>query len=333
MSTPSMAWPESERPHLAGVPAWLTAALATRAPVTGPVETLWVKAWGVTALFRADDDLVVFKDASPSLFPHAAGVYRLINRVVPRSAPALLAHEDFAGHSWSVFEYVAGPTVKQDGSLRAVVAMAEQLAYVQAEVLADGSMAGLPGYDVATLPDELDVDIADQPDEVRRDFGRLLPSFRRWASDLSAFVPRSLDHPDMNLTNAIVPAGGGMVLLDWEEAAVGCPLFSLDRLTDEDFLRGRPADEVAGAYLDALGWNGRGDLRQAYELSRRLVPLRRAVEARAYARALRRADPHTRLTGLLIAQALRRSAPARLPVTVPPGSVGRTHGSAHSAIS
>jgi len=134
--------------------------------------------------------------------------------VVPRSAPALLAREDFAGRSWSAFEYVTGPTVKQDGSLRAVIAMAEQLAYVQAEVLADGSMAGLPGYDVGGLPDELDGDIADQPDEVRRDFGRLLPSLRRWASDLSMLIPRSLDHPDMNLTNAIVPADGETVLLD-----------------------------------------------------------------------------------------------------------------------
>jgi hypothetical protein len=49
MSTPSVTWPGSERPHLAGVPAWLTAALATRAPVTGPVEGLCTASQSVSA--------------------------------------------------------------------------------------------------------------------------------------------------------------------------------------------------------------------------------------------------------------------------------------------
>jgi hypothetical protein len=52
-------------------------------------------------------------------------------------------------------------------------------------------------------------------------------------------------------------------------------------------------------------------LRHAYALAHQLVPLQRAAQARAFARALGRQDPHTRLTGLLIDEALRRCQTAR----------------------
>jgi aminoglycoside phosphotransferase (APT) family kinase protein len=306
-----MDWPLRERPHLAGVPGWMTAALATREPVTGPAATLWVKSWGVTALFEADGEPVVFKDASPALFPQAASVYRLLNRVVPSAAPALLAEEDFPGYSWSVFGYVHGQTVKDDGSPRAVRAMAERLAQVQAAVATDEGLAAVPGYDVASLPERFAADLTDQPGETRRRLDRALPWLSSQAAELATAVPRSLDHPDMNVTNGIVSPGSEVVVLDWEEASVGCPLFSVDRLTDRDSLAGQDAADVVDAYLGALPWADLAGLRHAYALAHQLVPLQRAAEARAFARALGRQDPHTRLTGVLIDEALRRCQTAR----------------------
>lgn len=45
-----------------------------------------------------------------------------------------------------------------------------------------------------------------------------------------AAVPVSVDHSDVNEANAIVIRQGPVVILDWEEARLGCPLLSLSRL-------------------------------------------------------------------------------------------------------
>jgi hypothetical protein len=44
--------------------------------------------------------------------------------------------------------------------------------------------------------------------------------------------PESVDHVDLNVSNAFTD-GDRMVIIDWEEAVVGFPAFSLDRLIDD----------------------------------------------------------------------------------------------------
>lgn len=303
-----LSWPES-RPHLAGVRGWLSSVLAARQPVPGPERVLWAKSWGVTAVFSVDGRHVVFKDSSPVVFPGASAVYDTLGAAAPGAAPQVLAHEQFAGHDWFAFEFVPGPTGKQAGAGQAAGLAVRTLARVQ-EKVAVADLSGLPRYDLIQLPDALAADMADQPADLRAAYGAALPDLRGWAAELAAAIPASLDHPDLNLSNALITPGGHAVIVDWEEAAVGCPLFSVERLTDADSVPDPAiARHVVDTYLRLLPWGGLPELRRCYELSRRLVLLQRAAEARAWARALGRPDPHTHLTSKLLAEALSRAQP------------------------
>jgi len=138
---------------------------------------------------------------------------------------------------------------------------------------------------------------------LRTSFEDRLDVFQELANQLQEHCFRSLDHPDVNPTNVVATSDGSYHIIDWEEAAVGCPLFSLDRVLDsipsgDDALE----TDVRDAYLEALGACDRSMLRVAAVL----VPLRRALEARQFARAVGRADPHTRFTARLIATSLER---------------------------
>ena len=78
----------------------------------------------------------------------------------------------------------------------------------------------------------LEDDLSDQPAELVQWLRDARPSLQLDADGL-AEIPLSLDHPDVNSSNAIMLDDGRAILLDWEEATVGCPLFGLDRLLDE----------------------------------------------------------------------------------------------------
>ncbi len=107
----------------------------------------------------------------------------------------------------------------------------------------------------------------------------------------------------MNGGNAILSDDGLVVLIDWEEATVGCPLFSLDRLLS-DARELDAVDVVLSSYLETFGVAKQEHVRRAM----RLVPLKLAHEFRAYARALDLPNPHTQLTTLLVELAKKRRA-------------------------
>ena len=121
-------------------------------------------------------------------------------------------------------------------------------------------------------------------------------------ADALADVPRSLDHPDVNVSNAIIKDNGHATLLDWEETTIGCPLFSLDRILD-DAHKLSAVETARKVYLDTFPAVGLEQI----ECAMRLVPLKIAYECRAYARTLGWSRPHTRLTTLLLELAQRRS--------------------------
>ena len=160
----------------------------------------------------------------------------------------------------------------------------------------------MPAFDVRRVPSILlEDDLSDQPAEWVQWLHDVQPSLQRDA-DALADVPPSLDHPDVNGSNAIMLDDGRVILLDWEEATVGCPLFSLDRLLS-DAQELSAVDAVASAYFDTFSACESEQLDRAM----RLVPLKLAYEFRAYARALGHPNPHTRLTTLLLELTQRRS--------------------------
>jgi hypothetical protein len=293
MTNEQPAWPE-EHISLDAASRWVASACGRE--VNTP-EILQIKRWGVTARFGS----VVLKASFTPLFPQVIDVHALLERIVPAGAPRLIASQMVDGQLWTLFEYIQGATAEELRTPGALAATARELARVQTAV-AKLDLTRLPLFDVRRVPGALlEDDLSDQPAELVQWLRDAQPSLQRDA-DVLADVPLSLDHPDVNGSNAIILHEGRAILLDWEETTAGCPLFSLDRLLDE--AHGLSAVEtVRDVYLDTLGTGGLEQVERAM----RLVPLKRAHENRAFARALGWPHPHTRVTTLLLELARRRS--------------------------
>jgi aminoglycoside phosphotransferase (APT) family kinase protein len=293
MTNEQPAWP-NEHISLDAAARWVASACGRE--VEAP-EILQTKRWGVTARFGS----VVLKASFTPLFPQVTDVHALLERIVPEGAPRLIASEMVDGQLWTLFEHLHGPTAEEVGTPGALEATARELARVQAAV-ARLDLTRLPAFDVRSVPGALlEDDLSDQPVGLVQWLRDAQPALQLDA-DALADVPPSLDHPDVNGSNAIMRDDGRAILLDWEEATVGCPLFSLDRLLG-DAHELSAVETVRDAYLDTLRAGGPEQLERAM----RLVPLKLAHESRAYARALGWATPHTRLTALLLELAQRRS--------------------------
>jgi aminoglycoside phosphotransferase (APT) family kinase protein len=293
MTNEQPAWPD-EHIALDAASRWVAAACGREGDTP---EILQIKRWGVTARFGS----VVLKASFTPLFPQVTEVHALLESIVPAGGPRLMASEMVDGQLWTLFEHIPGATAEQVGTPGALEATARELARVQAAV-ARLDLTRVPVFDVRSVPGALlEDDLSDQPVALVQWLRHAQPSLQLDA-DALADIPLSLDHPDVNGSNAIMLDDGGAILLDWEEATAGCPLFSLDRLLDE--AHGLCAVEsVRDVYLDSLGAGGLEQVERAM----RLVPLKLAHEFRAYARALGWPHPHTRLTTRLLELAQRRS--------------------------
>jgi aminoglycoside phosphotransferase (APT) family kinase protein len=292
------AWP-NEHITLDAVSRWIASACECE---LDPPEILRTKQWGVTARFGS----VVFKASFTPLFPQVINVHTLLERIVPEGAPRLIASEMVDGQLWTLFEHIQGATAEEVGTPGALEATARELARVQAAV-ARLDLTGLPVFDVRRLPGALlEDDLSDQPGELVQWLSDAQQSLQLDA-DALADIPLSLDHPDVNGSNAIILNDGRATLLDWEEATVGCPLFSLDRLLDEAHELSS-VETVRDVYLDTLCAGGSEQVERAM----RLVPLKLALENRAFARRLGWPRPHTRLTTRLLELAQKRSTDGTL---------------------
>jgi aminoglycoside phosphotransferase (APT) family kinase protein len=293
MTNDRLAWPD-EHIALEAASRWVASVCKRE---VDPPDILRTKQWGVTARFGS----VVFKASFTPLFPQVIDVHALLERIVPEGAPRLIASEMVDGQLWTLFEHLQGATAEEVGTIGALEAMARELARVQAAV-AKQDLTGIPVFDVRTMPGILlEDDLSDQPAELVQWLRDAQLSLQLDA-DALADIPLSLDHPDVNGSNAIILNDGRAILLDWEEATVGCPLFSLDRLLDDAHTLSA-VETVRNVYLDTLGAGGSEQVERAM----RLVPLKLALENRAYARSLGWPHPHTRLTTRLLELAQRRS--------------------------
>jgi hypothetical protein len=293
MTNDRPAWP-NEHITLDAASRWIASACERE---VDPPDILRTKQWGVTARFGS----VVFKASFTPLFPQVIGVHTLLERIVPEGAPRMIASEMVDGQLWTLFEHLEGATAEEMGTIGALEATARELARVQAAV-AKLDLTGLPVFDVRRVPGALlEGDLSDQPVALVQWLRDAQPSLQLDA-DALADIPLSLDHPDVNGSNAIILNDGRAILLDWEEATVGCPLFSLDRLLDEAHELSS-VETVRDVYLDTLCAGGLEQVERAM----RLVPLKLALENRAFARCLGWPRPHTRLTTRLLELAQRRS--------------------------
>jgi hypothetical protein len=291
MTNEQLCWP-TERINEDAVSDWIATHCGHR--VGSPV-ILQSKAWGVTARF----DEVVLKASFTPLFPQVVNIHAVLDRAAPENVTRLIAHTTVEGQLWTLFEYIPGQTVEEAGTAEALISMAQSLATVQGGVARE-DLTHLPTMDPFSIPSLLLDDSDDQPAELVEWLYDAQFALQADAKVLAA-LPTSLDHPDMNSSNAILYDNRRVVLLDWEEATAGSPLFSIDRLL-ADARRHSAVERVVNAYLEALPWGGLNELSSAL----RLVPLKLAIEARAFARGLGWPHPHTRYTTRMLEEARRR---------------------------
>ncbi len=143
-----------------------------------------------------------------------------------------------------LFEHVEGTVAEQAGAA-STVALAETTADIQSAA-SGRDLAGLPSL----LPHLLG-DLDDQPPALVDELEKNRPRLIEWASELDHLVPHSIDLVDLHLSNAMCASDGRLVILDWEEAVISCPVFSLERLL-VDAAEAGVEDDVSRTYIERL---------------------------------------------------------------------------------
>jgi hypothetical protein len=296
-------WP-AHGPDPEEVRTWISASLPGRPTVAGPTVIHRAHAWGLTARYRVsgpEPHEVVFK---ASFLPPEFGVaepYRLLHRSGATGLhPELLAWIDVPGRRWLLFRAFQGTSAGDLPGIDPLVAVATSMARVQALVAAvpAPTASGLlgPVISIREIPAMLDrlVGIVrrDNPPPTAADTAGRLEAGRNhllaWVRELDQDGwPASIHHVDLHPHNAVIRAGGSALIYDWEEASLGFPFFTLDKLLLA--AAGRAPDGTAAvraAYLDALPWKSRTERERAFDLAMRLSPIRFADADARFAHAL-----------------------------------------------
>ena len=242
--------------------------------------------------------------------------------------PELLAWtEPRPRQTWSLFAAFEGQTVEALHTREALVEVAREFARIQVQVASAPApeLNGLPRMTLDAIPDCFDAvlrdlhqrqqplwrgwarELAEQfhlPADVMEHLAEYCASVRRWTDELlHSALPDSIDHVDLHWGNAVVQPSGRILIYDWEEAVVSCPLFSLDRLLNDareldlgeaaawsGEARGigfTPAERaLRDAYLEALPWGTLEGRRRSFDLALCLAPIKTAHESIAFANAL-----------------------------------------------
>lgn len=309
-------WPVG-RLDAAAVREWIAAALPGRPMVTGPVEVYRANDYGVTARFTVESgalagmDMVLKANFLPMTFT-AAAPYRLLSYCCCGDVPELLAEMEEPGRRWMLFRVFDGEPVKAMGSAESLRAMAATMGRIQARVAALPEMekAHLPRLDVLAIPRLFEQILQDMRDTymaiwsatshgtsdvhlIPQDFAERLAGCQsrvsEWAEELKrGGWPDSIDHVDLHANNGVTQPDGHVLIFDWEEAVLGCPFFSIDKLladAEEAFPPSHVA-EVRQAYLSALPWKTRVERERALDVALCLGPIRYAWEDKLFAEAV-----------------------------------------------
>ena len=341
----NLSWPA----HLvdeSAVRGWIHAVLPGHPRVLHPT-ILHQKAWGLTARFALLPDAatidphdgVIFKASLLPLFAAAPHIYAILSRHCPDQTPRHLASVAHGAQTWSLFGPLPGDAVGAKSDLGVAAAMARTLGEIQAAIalLPAAEMALLPRQPLHTLPALFDTvrgeietellpiwrgkgDVFDCGELPRDVLDRLIayrPQVQQWtAALLAGRWPETLDHVDLHTDNAMVLPNGQVMILDWEEAVLSLPFFSLDRLLDDvragrllpagsEAREGSGKAQICSAYLTALPWGTEIGKEHAFDLAMRLAPIKAAYEGIVFAEA-RGIAPLARMTAQCMAKALSR---------------------------
>jgi hypothetical protein len=285
--------PWMRRGWIAHAVSWMLDQLARLAILpTGPVEQLRI--WHRSAILRVptNEGFVYFKALPPATPVAETLAFELISSYA-EFLPSHLAVDPQRG--WTLIREPGSGSSEngaaEEGWSEAVHALARIQLNSAAHVKRYMQM-GLPDRRIARLPTQIELLLGDveairpqrsrglKPEEIRRLQG-LEQQLKNDCMQLATYrIPASLEHGDVFAGDAVTTQPGA-VFLDWSDASISHPFFSVALYGGDADLS--PADasvraRLRDAYLQAWGnYESPDRLLEAYELAQRLAPLHYAV--------------------------------------------------------
>lgn len=278
---------------------WIYAELAARGiDVTGSIEQPRAYPWSTVLRVPTSHGTLFFKASSP-VDPFEPAVLETLARWRPDCTPRLVSID--AGRGWMLMRD-AGRMFRQDirpaRDMRpwlAVLPLYAELQIELAERVPELLALGVPDRRLAMLPRLYGPLLADRETlRIGREPGLTLEQYRRLVlltprvaelcARLAEFsIPESLNHGDLNDGNILV-GDGRTVFIDWGDACVSHPFFSLRTVLVSaeislELEDNSPATQpLRDAYLEPwTRYETRQRLLRALELSSRLASINGAL--------------------------------------------------------
>jgi hypothetical protein len=275
-------------------PAWLADAVewvddrlaAVGRRRSGEPDQFHVRAWSTVVRVPTETGTVFFK-ANTAELRHEALATLLLSRRVPERVPPLIADDPVRG--WMLME---------DGGRRLREVIAEERDLSRWDDVLEGAAdiaramepdvgvlldAGVPDRRLATLADQYAALVA--ADDVEQRFRDAVPRVREMAEELASYgVTETLQHDDLH-DGQIFVSGERQLILDWGDAVVSHPFFTLSVTLEggvvwglDDVENSVDLDPLIDLYLRRYDPE-RPELRGAVPLALRLGWVCRAVSA------------------------------------------------------
>lgn len=209
--------------------AWIHARLGDLGrPASGPIEQPHVYPWSTVMRVPTEAGPVWFKANAPEL-AHEAALSELLAGLDPDLVPPLLARDPATG--WMLMAD-AGATLRvADGESAWLAGWRDVLPrYAELQVTATDDVEqvlalGVPDLRLAGLPARYEALLDQVPAEPR--FREALPAVAELCAELAAYgVPETVQHDDLHDAQIFV-LGGRHRVLDWGDACVAHPFFTL----------------------------------------------------------------------------------------------------------
>jgi hypothetical protein len=274
---------------LAGAMAWIDDRLAASGRRrVGEPDQMHVRPWATVIGIPTDAGMAFFK-ANTSALKHEALATLLLSQRVPERVPPLIADDTDLG--WMLME---------DGGRRLREVIAEErdmsrwndvlegaadVARAMEPVVDQLIAAGVPDLRLATLPDRYAALVGTE--DVDQRFRDAVPRVREMADELASYgVTETLQHDDLHDGQVFVK-GDRQLILDWGDAVVSHPFFTLSVTLEggvkwglDDVEDSVDIDPLIDLYLRRYDPD-RPELREAFPLALRLGWACRAVNGAA----------------------------------------------------
>jgi hypothetical protein len=217
-------------------PTWLSEAMGwvdqqladAGRPRTGETDQVHVRPWGTAISVPTDQGPVWFKATTEELV-HETLVTHLLSQRVPDRVPPLIADDTDRG--WMLMEDAGArlrEVIAEDRDMSRWVDVLDGAADIARAMEPDVERlvaAGVPDRRLAVLPDRY-AELVESMDVEQR-FRDAVPRVREMAEELASYgVTETLQHDDLHDGNVFV-RGDRQRILDWGDAVVSHPFFTL----------------------------------------------------------------------------------------------------------